>query len=151
VQTNAGGAPGDRTGRGLRLDGSSGLVMTLPAGYRLDSPSWGIVNSTYPNLAGVEDEAGGADVGLELAGANPSRAESRIALTLARDAQARVALYDVTGRVIHTLVDGWETAGRHEYAWDGRAAAGVAAPAGLYFIRAEAQGRIVTRRLVRVR
>ena len=151
VATDAGGAPGDHTGRGLRIDGSSGVVMTLPAGYTLNSPAWGIVNNTYPNLVGVDEQTPGEDMRLELASANPSSGEARVTLALPRDGLVRVVLYDLAGRVQRTLFDGWRAAGTHTIAWEGRTEAGAAAPAGLYFIRAESEGQSVTRRLVRAR
>ena len=125
--------------------------MTLPAGYTLDSPSWGIVDNTYPNLVAVKEESPGANMRLELASANPSSGETRVTLALPREGLARVVLYDVAGRMQRTLFDGWQAAGTHTIAWDGRTEAGVAAPVGLYFIRAESEGQGVTRRVVRVR
>ena len=151
VETDAGGGPGDRTGRGLRLDASSGEVMTLPPGYTLNSPSWGVVNNSYPNEVGVGDEAPSGDMRLDLAGQNPSSGETRVTLALPREGLARVVLYDVAGRMQRTLFDGWQAAGTHNMVWDGRSSEGASAPAGLYFLRAEAEGQSVTRRLVRVR
>jgi hypothetical protein len=151
VETDAGGEPGDFSGRGLWLDASDGPLMTLPPGYTVNSASWGVVNNQYPSQTGVGDEAPVGDLRLDFAGANPSSGETRVSLALPREGLVRVVLFDAAGRVLNTLMDGWQSAGTHTIVWAGRTSEGVEAPAGLYFLRAEAEGRSVTRRLVRVR
>jgi hypothetical protein len=148
VETDAGGDGTDGSGRGVRLDGSSGVVMSLPAGYTLDIPSWGVVNNVDPTLA-VGDGAPHGDLRLDLASANPASGGSRLNLTLPRGGPVRVVVYDLGGRAVRTLEDGWREAGTRVLAWDGRDASGNETPAGLYFIRAEAQGHRSTLRLVR--
>jgi len=52
---------------------------------------------------------------------------------------------DVQGRVVATLAEGDQSAGRHDCAWDA-SARGAAVGAGLYFVRLETpQGRRVRR------
>lgn len=148
VETDAGGDGTDGSWRGVRLDGSSGAVMSLPAGYTLDIPSWGVVNNIDPTLA-VGDHVPGGGMRLELASANPASGTSRLVLAVPRGGPVRVVVYDLGGRVVRTLADGWQEAGALAVAWDGRDAAGTETPAGLYFIRAEAQGNRATLRLVR--
>lgn len=150
VETDAGGDGTDGSGRGVRLDGSSGVVMTLPSGYTLDIPSWGVVNNTDPLLA-VGDHAPGGGLRLELASSNPASGSSRLNLTLARSGPVSVVVYDIGGRVVRTLEDGWQESGTRSLAWDGCDATGAWTPAGLYFICAEAQGRRAAVRLVRAR
>ena len=47
---------------------------------------------------GVEDLSVGDDLALRLAGANPSRADSRIAYTLPRDSRVELSIHDIAGR-----------------------------------------------------
>jgi hypothetical protein len=54
-----------------------------------------------------------------------------------------VTVYDVTGKRVDTLVDGWRAAGTHDVTWN---AAGVAS--GVYFCRLDALGQTETRRLI---
>lgn len=150
VEADGGGSNGDHTGRGLRLDGSSGVVMTVPAGYTVSVPSWGIFNSTF-DPAAVERGTPGGAMRFELAGANPSTGETRVTMALPRDGFVRVVLLDVAGRVQRTLVNEWRAAGVQTIAWDGRTETGASAPAGLYFMRAESQGERATQRLIRMR
>jgi hypothetical protein len=147
VAITGGGASDDQSGRGVRLDSP---VMTLPAGYTLNSVSWGIVNNTYPNIVGVGDESPRRELALEWAGPNPSAGPSRLTLALPRDAHARVAVYDLAGRVVRTLVDGWQSAGVVSLSWDGRSADGRRAGPGLYFVRGVVGGSSVTRSVVRM-
>ena len=65
-------------------------------------------------------------------------------------AEGLVALdvFDVRGRAIATVAARSEPPGRRVLAWDGRDAAGCAAPAGVYFVRARLGDRDVRHRVV---
>lgn len=72
---------------------------------------------------------------------NPARAGATLRFTLPSAGEATLALYDVGGRLVRTLASGRHAAGEHAVRWDGRDAAGRAAPAGVYFARlAAAEG-----------
>lgn len=87
-----------------------------------------------PPLANETDEPD-AGFALTLAGPNPFRAGTRLALRLDRPGSASVAVYDVLGRQVAVLHDGPLPAGRHTLDWNGAGASG-ALPAGLYSVRA---------------
>ena len=131
---------------GLMLDDVSGQVITMPAGYTLNAPSWGIAN----NVVGVGDVSAPARMRLANAGANPFTREARVALDLPQAGRVRIAVFGVTGRVVRTLVDAWMPAGRHDLVWDGRGAQVAAVPSGLYFVRAECGQEQVHLRVVRI-
>ncbi|HYE94762.1 MAG TPA: T9SS type A sorting domain-containing protein, partial [Rubricoccaceae bacterium] len=65
---------------------------------------------------------------------------------LAHPISVRVAVYDGLGREVGLLVSGVRPAGRHEVAFDGSVL-----PPGVYFVRAEAGGHVVTRPLTVLR
>jgi FlgD Ig-like domain len=148
VACHGGGISTAPFGAGLRLTLVDGRFMTLPAGYTLNVPSWGIVDNTS-TVTGVNAIAPGR-MRLEAVGSNPFRSQARLALYLPKAESARVVVVDVAGRAIHTLTDGWQAAGRLDLVWDGTAA-GISAPAGLYFVRAECAGERATLRLALVR
>lgn len=102
-------------------------------------------------FVGVELSAGPTGMRLRIASATPSAGEVRLSLFLPHAAAARVAVYDLSGRHIRTLSEGWTSLGRTDLAWDGRSAEGISAEPGLYFVRADCEGRVATERLVRVR
>jgi len=79
--------------------------------------------------------------GLALLGSGPNPAVGRCEVLLALDRRARVRadVLDVAGRRVTTLVRDEEIdPGRRVLAWDGRAAAGAPAAAGVYFVRVRA-------------
>jgi hypothetical protein len=111
-----GGGSSDLGGRGVRLE--FGPVMTLPAGYTLNSPSWGIVNNTYPNLVAVGETAPApGSIHLELTGANPSPGAFHLALDLPQAGMVAVGVSDLSGRRIRSLVAGWRPSGRIAMVW----------------------------------
>lgn len=82
---------------------------------------------------------------------NPTRTASVVTLRLSRPGVARVVVYDVAGRRVATLWNGPAPAGALVLSWDGTDARGVRARSGVYWIRADAAGSKLLRRVVRVR
>jgi len=74
----------------------------------------------------------------------------RFALALPVAATVEVAVFDAMGRRVRTLLSGLTESGSLPLLWDGLDARGHRAGAGVYFLRANASGSTVTRRLVRV-
>jgi flagellar hook assembly protein FlgD len=48
----------------------------------------------------------------------------------------RIAVHDLRGRQVRVLRDGWQAAGQHRIAWDGRDSRGREAASGVYYVRA---------------
>jgi len=82
---------------------------------------------------------------------NPFQDRSRISYSLPVPAAARLAIFDVRGREVNTLVSGPQDRGWHEVSWDGRNTAGETVASGVYFVRLESGGKISTKRLVLTR
>ncbi len=78
---------------------------------------------------------------------NPFRGTTAIRFALAAPCRARVAVYDVAGRLLRVLRDGDLPAGEHGAVWDPRAGSPRAA-GGVYFVRFDAGDRHETRRVV---
>jgi immune inhibitor A len=122
------------TGGNIILDLSADVriyVADVPAG---DRPASGAV----------------AALVLEPARPSPMRGTGQIGFVLPRAARARLGIVDLQGREIVVLADGVFPAGRHTATWDGRTERG-SAPAGLYFVRLSAEGRVFSQRLVRLK
>jgi len=94
----------------------------------------------------VEDGAAGP-LALEPVAPNPTRGLSRFRIVLPGAGRVRLEVLDVEGRVVAVLADGFEPAGRREFAWDGRGHLG-SVPAGVYVLRLESSGRSLTRKFV---
>ncbi len=60
----------------------------------------------------------------------------------------KLSVYDVGGRLVRTLVDGFEMAGRKEVAWQGLNNRGQQVATGVYFYRMVAPGFTETRKMV---
>jgi hypothetical protein len=105
-------------------------------------------------LTGVTDAPESQSVAavFRLSGAqpNPSRSTAAIGFSLERAGDARLAVYDVGGRLVRRLVDGARAAGSHSVAWDGRDETGNPVASGIYLVRLEGNGRSQVRKIVRI-
>ena len=81
---------------------------------------------------------------------SPSRGDVAVRFTLPAAGRVDAKVYDAGGRLVRTLLDEQAAPGLHEARWDGRAADGARAQAGVYFVRIAAGGSVATRKLVRV-
>ena len=72
---------------------------------------------------------------LEQNAPNPVRAGTSIAFTLPTADRVTLAVYDVAGRIVHTLADRVVGPGRHVMTWDGTADDGRDLTSGVYFYR----------------
>lgn len=78
---------------------------------------------------------------------NPFNPRTEIAFSLPMDGPVRLDVYDAVGRQVHTLVDGFRSAGRHVVSWNGADDAGRPAPAGVYLYRLEQGATVITRKM----
>ncbi len=89
--------------------------------------------------------------GLEPCRPNPFNPRTTISFRIAENGPASLRIYDVSGRLVRTLVDGVVEAGTHEMAWDGRTVDGRAAASGIYFMRLETGDFMQVRQMTLVR
>lgn len=83
---------------------------------------------------------------------NPFGAATAIRFDLPRPETVQLRVYDVSGRLVISLLDGERMPpGRHETLWDGHDAGGRAVPPGVYFYRLDAGAFSDTRRMTLVR
>ncbi len=82
---------------------------------------------------------------------NPFNPRTTIEYTLAEAASVRVAVYDLVGRRVCTLVDEEHEAGRHETTWNGTDAGGTGMPTGTYLVRAQSEQHTRTWKIQLVR
>ena len=103
--------------------------------------------------SGTTDAAGAGlprELWLARAAPNPARDGAVLRFGLPRDAHASLALFDQQGRLVRVLLHGTLESGEHAARWDGRDGAGHEVPSGLYFVRLEAAGRVLTTRLAAI-
>lgn len=82
---------------------------------------------------------------------NPGKGSAALAFSLPRESRVRLAVYDIRGALVRTLVDEKRAAGEHRVSWDGRDAFGRSAASGVYFYRLEALGTNRTQKGLLVR
>ena len=82
---------------------------------------------------------------------NPFNPTTKIAYTSARAGHVTLAVYDVTGRLVRTLVDGHVGVGEHVALWDGRGDDGVRVASGVYFARFSGDEVVDTTKLMLVK
>jgi len=105
---------------------------------------------SLPGAGAGQDEGGCANSGLWLGTVvpNPFRLTAAVSYSLPQPSAARLAVYNVTGQLVTTLLDEDVAAGPHDATWDGRDAAGRRVSAGLYLLRLEAGGARCTTKVM---
>ncbi len=106
-------------------------IVALPAEYRL--------SQNYPNPFALHQTARGAATTL---------IAYEIAATHAQTVNVELALYNVQGQLVRTLVHESKSAGKYSAAWNGLDASGRRVPSGLYFYRLKIGAASLTKRLV---
>jgi Calcineurin-like phosphoesterase len=132
------------------------LVLDIQ-GNQLDAhfiDDLGVARDSFTILKGALVDAGprwhAGEVTLT-ASPNPFSRSLNVSFVLPRAGHARVAIHDLSGRRIGTLLDGEAVAGVHMAVWSGRRASGEPVPSGVYFAVLEFAGEKRATRIVRVR
>jgi hypothetical protein len=109
--------------------------------------------SSLAQNAPVTDVGAGAAARMWLGAASPSPFFDRTSIRfgLASAGRVRLAVFDLGGREVASLVDREMGAGEHSVMWDGHGNGAKPALAGMYFYRLEVAGKVLTSRVVRMR
>ena len=89
-------------------------------------------------------------LGLSPCRPNPFQGAMRASFTLPGPALVDLRVFGVDGREVRALLHEARGAGAWTIPWDGRDAAGRRAPAGVYFLRLAAGGRVVAERVAKL-
>ncbi len=101
-----------------------------------------------PVFTGIEDKGSNQPLSFELAQnyPNPFNPSTVIPFSLKRNEWVTLTIYDITGRVVATLLDGPMQAGAHQARFDG-----VDLSSGVYLYRLQAGGQAVARKMYLVK
>lgn len=126
----------------LRFRGRGALTLTLAdmrdiANQPIGQASTGLDPAAAPAL----------DFALRPARPNPFNPSTMIGFQLPEAGRADLAIYDIRGRLVRTLVAAELPAGEHAAFWDGRDARGQAASSGVYIVRLTASHREATQKI----
>jgi hypothetical protein len=157
-------------GTGTAMSGAFGTVTvavsaTIPPNTLTPGPATLWVRGRdaagqWGNAARLDVQVNGASTAVDDSGApahvfalaqnspNPFNPTTAIRFSLAAEAEVRLAIYDVTGRSVRTLVSGKRPAGPSEVVWDGRDDRGVSVASGLYFCHLITPERTAVRKMV---
>ena len=82
---------------------------------------------------------------------NPFNPTTKIPFVIGSAGRVTVNVYTASGARVRTLVDERLPGGRHEVSWDGRNAAGVVLPSGVYFYDLRGNGERIVRKMTMVK
>ena len=152
---------GPRAGRGwMRITISDGSAPDdfpwagstgMPGGVMLGGETEDYPVTIEAPPLGVGDRELPTGLTLAAVSPNPSHDWTNVRFALPRDAEVRLGVFDVAGRKVIDLANEMLPAGEHTRTWNFRDASGATVPAGLYIIKLEAEGRVLTQRAIRVR
>ncbi|MBW8034414.1 MAG: T9SS type A sorting domain-containing protein, partial [Planctomycetes bacterium] len=79
---------------------------------------------------------------------NPFNPSTTIEYALPKPAKVSLRVYNLLGREIAALIDDWQDLGYHEIVWHGRDRAGRSVASGVYFVVLQADGLMLTRKML---
>ena len=82
---------------------------------------------------------------------NPFSASTRIRYSVGQSTDYKLSVFDIRGRRVATLSDGFAAEGSHEIGWSGRDDTGRALPSGVYLVALETRLGVTTQRVGLVR
>lgn len=164
LATTSGGYPDTLWLFSLNDSGSVNPLFELEVGYGVDELFWmqdglivkrnweAIPYRLIRNEAGVRlEEVQPHQFRLLAAYPNPFNPSTMIPFELERESLVRLAIYDLLGRQVATLVDGPRAAGEHRIEWDGRSSSGIPVASGSYLVKLEAGGMQASHRITLVK
>ncbi|MCK5065645.1 MAG: T9SS type A sorting domain-containing protein, partial [Candidatus Fermentibacteraceae bacterium] len=97
---------------------------------------------------GVEDASGDVDLfTFDRPSPNPITMSASIGFSIPSAGNVELAVYDVSGRMVETILDGSLDSGSHSMQWT----PGHQIGSGVYFIRLTTEGGILTRQVMVIR
>ncbi len=105
----------------------------------------------YSLRLGDGTAAGPVSFGLEQNFPNPFNGATTLRYALPQAGPVELAVLNVRGQRVRTLVSGGQEAGRHTVSWDGRSDAGREVATGIYLIMLRAGGRTFTIKALYIR
>jgi hypothetical protein len=100
-----------------------------------------------------EDETASHIEGFELSQnyPNPFNPETQVSFSLPEEAKVSLAVYNVSGQKVRTLLDSGLPAGSYTVTWDGKDNQGISVASGVYFCRLQAGEKVSTKKMTLVR
>ena len=115
--------------------------------------SWdGLYIIRYTGVAGVEGDESDEDIFfISYSYPNPFIERTQIEYNLPKISNVNIAIYNVLGAKVKTLLNKRQNAGTHTITWDGRDNSGNKVSSGFYFLRLETGEYEGTRKLLLIK
>lgn len=117
--------------------------LILPDGTEVDPVSEPV--STDDKFTGSENTISGKCY------PNPFNESVQISYQLNRNSTVKIAIYDLAGRFINSLLQEFQHAGEHTVCWDGTDASGIKLKTGIYFYTITTDDHTTTQKMFLVR
>lgn len=105
-------------------------------------------NQTTDVDEGTTTQSVSAKTQLEQNYPNPFNPNTTIRFNLAQSSRVKIEIFDLAGRKVSTLVNKVQTAGRHEFEWNGQDDQGNEAAAGMYLYRLTTPNYTESRKMI---
>jgi hypothetical protein len=151
--------PGGGTNRDVAFDAVGNLYVVNTSGewWRAFSPPDG-ANSTSTKstftvqvVTALDDLPANSlpkEYALHKAYPNPFNPTTTITYDLPKNGNIKLKIFDPTGQEVKTLINGYESAGSHAISWDGTNANGTIVASGIYMYRLEANGQMLSNKVI---
>ena len=103
-------------------------------GFMIPTP--GVANTAL--IVGIDDAINPLDFMLSDAFPNPFNPTTAIRFSLPMNSDVEIVIYDVVGRVVTELQNGYMQSGTYEALWSGQSSSGNMVPSGVYFYEMKA-------------
>jgi len=103
---------------------------------------------TSTDVAGEEETKVPASFSLSQNHPNPFNSETVIEYSLPKESLVKIAIYNILGQRVKTLLDKRESAGYKRVIWDGKNEKGKVVSSGIYFCRMETEEFVQTKKML---
>ena len=114
----------------------------------LDEDKLGVGPGSFGTASVSDQDAVPNEMELSQNYPNPFNPSTRIEYTLASEGYITLNIYDITGRLISTLIDDYVDSGYHSVMWNGMDDNGKIVAAGIYFYSLQSETSNMTRKMV---
>lgn len=97
----------------------------------------GVEGQACDAVVGVEDESAYGLPAVRVAGRNPTEMSTRLTYLVPHASRVRMAIFNVRGQLVRSLLDEVVGSGLHTVEWDGKDRHGLRVTSGLYFARVD--------------
>jgi CotH kinase protein/Lamin Tail Domain/FlgD Ig-like domain len=140
IDTHVFGSQITDVSEGRNGDGSSSWVSYSPPSFNATNEDTSHVPGSIPAMVVLDQNY-----------PNPFNPGTTLSYGLPSSGRVRVAVFDVRGRLVKTLVDETLPEGNHSTKWRGEDTSGRQVPSGMYIARMEFGGEVRTRSMTLVR